>query len=141
MEFRNAIIAASIGAGVVLAPAAFAADADRERQSVGEYVADAALTTKVKAAIMADKELSVLDISVETNEGVATLTGTVGTDTEAEHAATVAGGVKGIKEVENRLTVDPTKDKPASVPMQTAPPARGGADSGASTAPHSITGN
>ncbi|GEM_PF-573695 len=141
MEFRKAIIAASIGAGIVLAPAAFAADADQERQSVGEYVADAALTTKVKAAIMADEALSVLDISVETTEGVVTLTGTVGTDTEVDQATTVARGVKGVKDVENRITVDPEKNRPAPAPMQPTPPAGGGMSSGASTAPHAATGN
>jgi len=131
MEFRKVIIAASLGAGIVFAPMAFAAgaDADQERQSVGDYVADAALTTKVKAAIMADKDLSVLDISVETNNGVVTLSGSVGTDAEADHATTVARGVEGTKQVENHITVDPAKNKPApSMPPNA--PAGGMAPSG-----------
>ncbi len=133
MEFRKVIIAASLGAGIVFAPMAFAAGADadagQERQSVGDYVADAALTTKVKAAIMADKDLSVLDISVETNNGVVTLSGSVGTDAEADHAATVARGVEGIKQVENHITVDPAKNKPAPS-MQPNAPSGGMAPSG-----------
>ena len=43
--------------------------------------------------------------------GVATLTGTVGTAAEADHAATVTRGVEGVKQVMNNIKVDPAKNK------------------------------
>ena len=81
------IAAAALGTGAVFTSMAYAADADNKPKSVGEYASDATVTTKVKAAFVADKQLSALDIAVETNNGVATLTGTVGTAAEADHAA------------------------------------------------------
>ena len=60
---------------------------------------------------MADKQLSALDIAVETNNGVATLTGTVGTAAEADHAAKVTRGIEGVKQVMNNIKVDPAKNK------------------------------
>ncbi|MNO01186.1 Osmotically-inducible protein Y precursor [compost metagenome] len=60
---------------------------------------------------MADKQLSALEIAVETNNGVATLTGSVGTAAEADHAATVARGVEGVKQVMNNIKVDPAKNR------------------------------
>ena len=50
-----------------------------------------------------------LDIAVETNNGVATLTGTVATAAEADHAATVTRGIEGVKQVKNNIKVDATK--------------------------------
>ena len=45
------------------------------RDSTGEYIDDAAITTKVKSAMIADKEVSALHISVKTIKGVVHLTG------------------------------------------------------------------
>jgi hyperosmotically inducible protein len=111
MELRKLIAAAALGTGAVFTSMAFAADDGKPKQSVGEYASDATVTTKVKAAIVADKQLSALDIAVETNNGVATLTGSVGSSAEADHAATVARGVEGVKQVMNNIKVDPAKNK------------------------------
>ena len=112
MEIRKLIAAAALGTGAVFTSMAYAADADNKpKQSVGEYASDATVTTKVKAAFVADKQLSALDIAVETNNGVATLTGTVGTAAEADHAAKVTRGIEGVKQVMNNIKVDPAKNK------------------------------
>ena len=60
---------------------------NKDKQSVGEYTSDAVITTKVKAAIVAEKNLSALDVAAETHEGVVTLTGTVATAEQADKAA------------------------------------------------------
>lgn len=75
------------------------------RQSTGEYIDDAAITTKVKSALIADKEVSAFPVSVETTKGVVHLTGTAGTRTEADKAATIARGVAGVKAVVNKIQV------------------------------------
>jgi hyperosmotically inducible protein len=114
MKSKQWISAAVIG----LSAASFGASAlaadhhpSRDKQSVGEYTSDAMITTKVKAALVAEKNLSALHVTAETNLGVVTLTGTVATAEQVEHAARVARGVEGVKQVENKLRVDHTKAK------------------------------
>lgn len=111
MKIRKMIAATAIGSSVVFTSMAFAAQDDKPKQSVGEYASDTAVTTKVKAAIVADKNLSALEIAAETNNGVVTLTGSVSTAREADHAAAVTRGVQGVKQVKNELKVVPAKAK------------------------------
>jgi osmotically-inducible protein OsmY len=75
------------------------------RDSTGEYIDDAAVTTKVKSALIADKEVSGFPISVETTKGVVHLTGTADTRAEADKAATIARGVAGVKAVVSKIQV------------------------------------
>lgn len=75
------------------------------RESVGQSVDDAAITGKVKAAILGDRMLKVLDISVKTHEGVVTLSGTVDTRRALAHAVAVAKKVKGVRSVKSELKV------------------------------------
>lgn len=112
MELRKLIAAAALGTGAAFTSIAFAADDGKPKQSVGEYASDATVTTKVKAAFVADETLSALDIAVETTEGTVTLTGTVGTEAEVEQAARVARDVEGVKQVQNDIKVDPAKARP-----------------------------
>lgn len=112
MKLRKLIVAATLGTATVFSSLALAANDDgHPKQSVGEYTSDAAITTKIKAAIVGEKDLSALDIAVETNNGIATLTGTVGTSAQADHAARVARNVAGVKQVMNNVKVDHTKSK------------------------------
>jgi hyperosmotically inducible protein len=115
MHTRQIIIAAVIGMSTAVASVAYAADNDtgsgKPKQSVGEYTSDAVITTKVKAAIVAEKSLSALDIAVETNNGVVTLTGTVATAAQSDNATHVARGIEGVKQVKNNLKVDASKSK------------------------------
>ncbi|MDD5328930.1 MAG: BON domain-containing protein [Sulfuricella sp.] len=81
------------------------ADTGAKRESVGEAISDAAITTKVKAAILGDRMLKVMQIKVKTTEGVVRLTGKVKTQEAVEHAAEVAQKVKGVVSVDNQLEV------------------------------------
>jgi len=112
MQTRKLIVAALLGAGAVVGATAQAAEGEAPKQSMGEYASDAMITTKVKAAFVADETLSALDIAVETTEGTVTLTGTVGTEAEVEQAARVARDVEGVKQVQNDIKVDPAKARP-----------------------------
>lgn len=75
------------------------------RESTGEYIDDVTITTKVKAAILNDPILKVLQIKVETYKGVVLLSGFVDTPQAANHADDVAEKVKGVKSVRNELVV------------------------------------
>jgi osmotically-inducible protein OsmY len=74
-------------------------------ESTGEYVDDAAITTKVKAAIFGDSGLKSLQISVETYKDVVQLSGFVDTPQARTHAGEIAAGVPGVRSVRNELVV------------------------------------
>lgn len=66
---------------------------------------DAALTTKVKAALVTDSKAHAMDVNVESRDGVVQLNGFVGSDAERKSAEHAAHGVKGVRKVENNLEV------------------------------------
>ena len=72
-------------------------------EKTGDFAADAALTTKVKAALLAEKKLKSLPISVETTAGVVTLSGQVISTAQIDQAVDVAKHVKGVRDVHNAL--------------------------------------
>lgn len=76
-----------------------------QSEKAGEAIGDAALTAKVKAAILAEPGLKVLQINVDTTNGVTTLSGSVDSQKSSERAKEIAGAVAGVKEVENKLVV------------------------------------
>jgi osmotically-inducible protein OsmY len=78
---------------------------EQQKESVGEYVDDATVTTRVKAAILADPSLKVTEINVETFKGVVQLSGFVASPDTSAAAARVASGVKGVKSVKNDIHV------------------------------------
>lgn len=88
-----------LGAAIALGGAAHAAE------TTGQYIDDTTVTTKVKAALVADKGLSANDITVNTTHGVVTLTGNVDTQSQYSLAASDAASVAGAKSVANMLTV------------------------------------
>ena len=86
---------------------------DRVRESarsgtlahVGDAAGDAALTAKVKAALLVDKDVKGLQIDVDTHDGAVTLTGAAETQPNLDRAADIARRIDGVKSVENRMTV------------------------------------
>jgi len=92
-------------------------DADKDgRWNVNEYVranqdndgrvlSDSAITTKVKALLLAERGVPSTSISVETYEGRVLLSGFVDSAAIKEKAGKVAAGVSGVKTVQNNLVV------------------------------------
>jgi osmotically-inducible protein OsmY len=74
-------------------------------ESTGEYFDDMAITTKVKAYILDNSKLNLMQINVETFKGVVQLSGFVDSNEIAAKAAEVAKTVKGVKKVNNSLVV------------------------------------
>ena len=73
-------------------------------RATADETGDAALTTKVKAALLSDKRAKKYTIRVESDQGVVTLAGSVASPSAAAHAQTVASNVSGVKSVNNQLT-------------------------------------
>ena len=96
-------VLALASAGVLTFSSGCAATATRE--STGEYVDDAAITTKVKAQLVHDKAVSALDVNVETFKGIVQLSGFVDTPAQKNRAEADAATVPGVKRVQNNITV------------------------------------
>jgi len=78
-------------------------------EKTGEYIEDSALTTKVKAALLTEKNLKSLPISVESTEGVVTLSGQVVSSAQIDQAVDVTKHVNGVKDVHNALELKTDK--------------------------------
>lgn len=75
------------------------------RESTGEYVDDSVITGKVKAAIFNEPSLKSTEINIETYKGAVQLSGFVAQAQDAQKAAEVARGVKGVSSVKNDIRV------------------------------------
>ena len=80
---------------------------DDDAQSVGEYVDDALITAAVKANLISEAGIKSLLISVETNQGVVTLSGDVKKAEQIRLAEHTAKMTNGVKSVNNRLVYKP----------------------------------
>ena len=77
----------------------------RTRESAGQYVDSAAVTSKVKAALLSDTGLKSFRISVETFKDGVQLSGFVNTQQDKDRAGQIAAGVPGVRSVQNDLVV------------------------------------
>ena len=77
-------------------------------EGVGEFFKDSALTTQIKAKLLAADDIDSLHIKVDTdNNGIVVLTGAVKSEAEKETVHNIAHSVDGVKKVLNKLIVDP----------------------------------
>lgn len=74
-------------------------------KSTGEYIDDAAITAKVKTALIRDDSLDANDINVETYKGTVQLSGFVDSEEDVDAAEEVAGNIEGVTKVRNDLRV------------------------------------
>jgi len=70
---------------------------------VGGAVDDAAITAKVKTAIMAEPGLKSMEINVDTKDVVVTLTGTVPSAPLKDRPKEIATNVSGVRSVQDNL--------------------------------------
>jgi len=81
------------------------AEVKDQAANVGDKIDDAAITAKVKTALIGEPGLKALQIDVDTANGVVTLSGTVDSRTSVNRAIQVAQAVQGVRSVDNRLSV------------------------------------
>lgn len=82
-----------------------ATETGRAMAETGKAMTDTAITASIKTDFLKDPDLSVLKIDVDTRDGVVTLNGLAADDSARQRAATMAGAIKGVKEVRNFLVV------------------------------------
>ena len=66
-------------------------------------IADGSITAKIKAKMTLDDTVEASNIHVDYNNGVVTLTGTVGSNAERKRAVDLARETKGVKSVKDQL--------------------------------------
>lgn len=98
MLIQTRLLAAALATVLLTACAA-----TPKQESTGEYIDDTTITTRVKAALLADKQVSGMAINVETFKGTVQLSGFANSTQEKEKAAEVARSVKGVKSVNNDI--------------------------------------
>ena len=76
-----------------------------KKESPGEYVDDAVITTKVKAAVLEEPSLKSAEINVTTYKGVVQLSGFVRSRADINKAVECARNVKGVISVKNVMIV------------------------------------
>ena len=74
-------------------------------RTVGQTVDDAAITAKVKGALLQADDVKGLSIDVDTVNGTVTLKGTVETQAQVDRAVSIAKVAEGAKDVRSELTV------------------------------------
>jgi osmotically-inducible protein OsmY len=77
----------------------------RKQETVGAYIDDATLTTRVKAKFASDSRVSAMSISVETLKGTVQLSGFAKTYEEREMAEKLARETTGVVAVRNDIVV------------------------------------
>ena len=100
--------------------------------AAANVVDNAALTAKVKAALLADELVKGTQINVDSTNGVVTLSGAVESSAHMQKAEQIAKGVSGVTRVQNNLNA-PTTTTTSSTPPSTM------ATSPATTPPSSMT--
>ncbi len=73
------------------------------QEGTGEYVDDAVITTKVKAAIFNEPTLKSSEINVETFKGTVQLSGFVSGKNDINKALEITRSVKGVAAVKNDM--------------------------------------
>lgn len=102
--FARTMLIAAFSAAVALTALPGCA-VTRGQSTVGEYVDDATITTKIKAKFVEAKTVDASAISVETLDGVVMLSGFAKNSTEKADAGAIAASVQGVKSVKNELAV------------------------------------
>ena len=75
------------------------------KESTGEYFDDTWITTKVKAALLEDKQVKSGEINVETFKGAVQLSGFVSSSAAMQQAVKVTRGIQGVTSVKNDMRI------------------------------------
>ncbi len=102
MKLSHAVIAAAAALTIVQITGCAVA---RDQQTVGSYVDDATITTRVKAAYAKDPAVAATSIHVETLKGTVQLSGFAKSDGERGAAERLARNTDGVKAVKNDIVV------------------------------------
>jgi len=99
---RSAVKIASIAVTALLL---CGCDVLKGKQTTSQYVDDASITARAKAALVSDNRVSATDFNIDTYQGNVTITGVAKSAAEAQHAEADIRKVPGVKSVKNATRV------------------------------------
>lgn len=102
MKLSHALLAAASALAIVQVTGCAVA---RDQQTVGSYIDDTTLTTRVKAAFAKDPTVAATSINVETLKGTVQLSGFAKSEAERTTAERLARNTEGVKSVRNDIMV------------------------------------
>jgi hyperosmotically inducible protein len=102
MKLTHAVLAAASALAIVQITGCAVA---RDQQTVGSFMDDTAITTKVKARFAEDPAVSAMAINVETLKGTVQLSGFAKSEAERNAAGRIAASTQGVKSVKNDIVV------------------------------------
>lgn len=105
MKIARVLLVAALATTALPAMVACSSTSSERHQSVGSYIDDATITTRVKAALAEDKQVRVTQVNVETYQGTVQLSGFVDSESDVRRAGEVARGISGVRTVRNDLRV------------------------------------
>jgi hyperosmotically inducible periplasmic protein len=79
----------------------------RGQETLGSYVDDAGITTRIKARFFENKDVAGSSISVETLNGTVMLSGFAKSALEKQTAESIARSVSGVRAVKNEIAIRP----------------------------------
>ena len=103
MTLRSSITTAALAAAVLVS----GCSVFRKQESVGAYVDDATVTTRVKAKFVENKDVAASAIKVETLNGTVQLSGFAKNGTEKSMAESIARNTGGVRDVRNDIIIRP----------------------------------
>lgn len=77
----------------------------KDERTLGEIADDVSATASIKSKFVADKDVSALNINVDTYKGVVTLYGSMDQKKTEKHAMQLASEVNGVVKVVSKITV------------------------------------
>mgnify|MGYP000909552756 CR=1 FL=1 len=102
MNASHALLAAALACGAVLTTGCAVTSG---QSTVGQYVDDATVTTRVKARMAEDPSVSALRIGVETLDGTVQVSGFATSQAEKDRAADMVRAISGVRAVRNNIVV------------------------------------
>jgi osmotically-inducible protein OsmY len=96
----SAVSAVALSAALIAGCAA-----SPSRESTGQYLDDATITTKVKTKLLGSEGVWSSDMSVKTVRGVVQLSGSAKSEQDRQRAGQIAQSVGGVTQVDNQIRV------------------------------------
>jgi hyperosmotically inducible protein len=107
---NHKLIFSVVLASIFFTPTLAVAEDKGPESRAEEFIKDSAITTQIKAKLLAVEDIDSLHIKVDTdNNGVVVLTGTVKTEAEKDKVNSIAQSVDGVKNVLNALEISPNR--------------------------------
>lgn len=103
MKFAKSLTA--LFGAIIMAVAIAGCSPTPKSEGTGGYIDDSVITTKVKAALLGEKNIRSTQITVTTFKGKVQLSGFVRSEQEAQAAINAAKTVVGVRSVDNSLLV------------------------------------